>query len=307
MTTIDVRAPLALPRARADLAARSGTALTLGSMVISQLGLAASVALIGPLGALGVAWIRMATGGLLLLALVRPNLRRLTRAQLGAAALLGVVTAGVSLLYMLSLAHLSLATAGALEFLGPLSLAVAAGRGRAKLWALAAAVGVFLITHPWQGHVDAVGVGFALAAAACWAAYIVLTRKVGDQVAGLTGLAISLPVAGLISTVVAAPSTVGHLTLRLVLLAAGAAVLLPLLPYIMELVALRTVPVSVFGTWMALEPALGLVAGLVLLHQIPGISATIGVGFVVAAGIGAERGAGRRETPIVAAREAVSA
>ena len=79
-------------------------------------------------------------------------------------------------------------------------------------WPALAAVGVVLLTEPWRGTVDPVGVAFALAAAACWAAYILLTQRVGDEVAGLRGLAVSMPVAALVATVVAGPSTLGHLT-----------------------------------------------------------------------------------------------
>ena len=107
------------------------------------------------------------------------------RSALGAAVLLGVATASVTLLFMAAVARLPLGTASALEFLGPLGVAVARGRGSGRfVWPLCAAVGVLLLTEPWAGTADPLGVAFALAAACCWAAYILLTQRVGDQVAG---------------------------------------------------------------------------------------------------------------------------
>jgi inner membrane transporter RhtA len=180
-----------------------------------------------------------------------------------------------------------------LEFLGPLGVAIARGRGTARTWAAVAALGVLLLTEPWHGAVDPVGVAFALGAACCWAAYILLTQKVGDEVTGLQGLAISMPVAALVATVVAGPGVVGRLTPELLLAGLGLAILLPVVPFTLELLALRHLTTDAFGTLMALEPAFALVIGIVALHQVPNLLAVLGIGFVVAAGIGAERGGAR--------------
>ena len=184
-------------------------------------------------------------------------------------------------------------TASALEFLGPLGVAVARTHGIARAWALSAAAGVLFLTQPWTGDADPVGVAFALAAAVCWAAYILLTQKVGDSVAGLQGLAISLPVAGLVATVVAGPSVVGHMTPELLLYGLGLAILLPVVPFALELLALRRLTTGAFGTLMALEPAFALAVGFAFLHQTPNLLAILGIGLVVAAGIGAERSGAR--------------
>jgi len=271
-------------------------------MVCVQLGLAASIGLIDRLGADGTAWLRLVWAGLVLALLVRPPLREFTRRGLLTCALLGVVTAGLTFLFMAAVARIPLGTASALEFLGPLGVAVARGRGRARLWAVVAAAGVLLLTEPWHGGVDAGGAGFALAAAACWAGYIVLTQKVGDEATGLRGLAVSLPVAGLTATAVVAVTDLhavaAALDLRLVLVGLGLAVLLPVVPFSLEMLALRRLTAGAFGTLMALEPAIALVVGLIALHQVPGWSAVVGVGFVVAAGVGAER-TGARPTVVV--------
>jgi inner membrane transporter RhtA len=269
--------------------ARRGAAMAMVSMLSVQVGLAASVGLIDELGAEGAAWLRLAWAGLLLPLLARPTRRDFTAAAVRACVLLGLVTAAVTLLFMAALDRLPLGTASALEFLGPLGVAVWRGHGAGRRWALAAAVGVVCLTQPWTGAADPVGVAFALAAAACWAAYILLTQRVGDYVAGIKGLALSMPVAGLTATFVAVPSVAGRLTPELVAIGLGLALLLPVLPFTLELLALRRLTTSAFGTLMSLEPAFALMVGLVLLDQVPNALAALGVVFVVAAGIGAER------------------
>lgn len=277
--------------------ARTGTSMAVISMICVQLGLAVSVGLIDRVGAEGTAWLRLAWAGVLFLAVVRPRPRDYTRSGLLACVALGVVTAGVTLLFMNAVARLPLGTASALEFLGPLGVAVFRGKGASKWWALVAAAGVLLLTEPWHGGADPAGVAFALAAALCWAAYILLTQKVGDENAGLKGLAVSMPVAGLVATAVAGPSVFGHLSWQLLLAGLGLAVLLPVVPFALELLALRRLTTAAFGTLMALEPAFALVIGLVVLAQVPSGTAVAGIGFVVLAGIGAARSGARPASP----------
>jgi inner membrane transporter RhtA len=278
-----------------------GTSMAVASMLCVQLGLALSVGLIDDLGTAGAAWLRLAWAGVLLLLIVRPRRRDYTPATFAACVLLGLVTAGLTLLFMAALARLPLGTASALEFLGPLGVAVVRGRGGAKVWPLLAAVGVLMLTQPWAGTVDPVGVAFALAAGGCWAAYILLTQHVGDGVEGIKALAVTMPVAALAATLVAGPSTFGRLTPELVLVGLGLALLLPVVPFALELLALRRLTTSAFGTLMSLEPAFALLVGLVVLHQVPNALAAAGIGFVVAAGAGAARTGARTAGPPVAA------
>src|SRR6476646_5135331 len=267
--------------------ARTGTLMAVGSMTCVQIGLALSVPLFGRLGPLGAVWLRLAWAAVILLIAGRPRPWRFRRPILLATIALGVVTAGVTMLFMAAIARMPLGTASALEFLGPLGVAVARGRGRRRLlWPGLAAAGVLVLTHPWQGGGDPLGIVFALGAAACWAAYILLTQAVGDEVAGLAGLAVSIPVAALVSTPFAVPEI-------------GRALLLPVIPFGLEMYALRRLTTAAFGTLMCLEPALALLAGLVLLGQVPGLSALAGVALVVAAGLGAVRaGARQNETHV---------
>jgi inner membrane transporter RhtA len=276
--------------------ARTGATLAVASMLCVQAGLAASVGLIDQVGAGGAAWLRLFWAGILLLVLVRPRPSMFSPEALRAGAALGVVTAGVTLLFMAAVARLPLGTASALEFLGPLGVAVARSRGLPRLWAGVAAAGVALLTQPWADGTDALGVLFALGAACCWAAYILLTQKVGDAVAGIDGLAVSMPVAACVATVVAGPGTFGRLSPDLLLIGLGLAVLLPVVPFALEMLALRRLSAGAFGTLMALEPAFALGIGFVALHQTPDVAALTGVGLVVAAGIGAERH-GARQPP----------
>ncbi|GAA4698281.1 EamA family transporter [Nocardioides conyzicola] len=266
-------------------------------MLCVQLGLAASVGLIDHVGAEGAAWLRLTWAGLLMLAIVRPRASAFSREALRAGIALGVVTAGLTMLFMAAVARLPLGTASALEFLGPLGVAVVRSRGTGRLWALLAAVGVLCLTQPWAGAADPVGVAYALGAAACWAAYILLTQRVGDHVSGIAGLSISMPVAALVATVVAGPGVIGQLTPELVLIGLGLAILLPVVPFTLELLALRRLTAGAFGTLMALEPAFALVIGFAALHQVPNLLGVVGVGFVVAAGVGAERSGARADAP----------
>lgn len=278
--------------------ARTGVSMAVASMLCVQLGLAASVGLIDDIGSAGAAWLRLFWAGVLLLVLVRPRFRDYSREALRAGVALGIATGGVTLLFMAAVARLPLGTASALEFLGPLSIAVLRSRGTGRAWALVAAVGVVCLTQPWTGDADPVGVAFALAAAVCWAAYILLTQRVGDAVDGLGGLAVSMPVAAILATCVAGPGVVGHLTPELLLYGLGLAILLPVVPFALELLALRRLTTGAFGTLMALEPAFALVIGFLALSQVPNAVAVAGIGLVVAAGIGAERSGARTVAPV---------
>jgi inner membrane transporter RhtA len=266
--------------------------MALASMSCVQLGLALSVHLFDQLGPLGVAGLRLGWAGVLFLIVVRPRLRQFTSRDLVACGVLGAVTAGLMLLFMLAVARIPLGTASALEFLGPLTVSLCGPGGARRRWAIPAAGGVLLLTQPWHGGADPAGVAFALAAAACWGAYIMLTQHVGDRVTGLNGLAVSMPVAGAVALVAAGPS-LGRVTWPLLGIMLGLAVLHPVVPFSLEFLALRRLTTSAFGTLMSLEPAIALLAGLLILGQVPGAASGAGIILVVIAGIGATRSGGR--------------
>jgi inner membrane transporter RhtA len=280
----------------------TGASMALAAMCCVQLGLAVSVGLVDRLGAGGVAWLRLAWAAVILVAVARPWSIRLGSSALGTCALLGIPTAGMTILFMAAAERLPLGTAVALEFLGPLGVALAHRRGTARLWALVAGAGVLALTEPWHGETDAVGVMLALGAAVCWAAYILLTQRAGGAAEGIGALAVSMPVAALVATLTVGPAAFAHLDLELLLAGFALALLLPVVPFSLELLALRRLSAAVFGTLMCLEPAIGSLIGLAFLGQVPTSAAVLGIALVIAAGIGATR-AGER-VPLPAGPEA---
>jgi len=280
--------------------ARTGALMAMGSMLCVQIGLAIAVTLIDRIGVEGAAWLRLAWAGVLMLVIVRPRFAAFTWATFRVCVLLGVVTAAVTMLFMAAVDRIPLGTASALEFLGPLGVAVAHGKGGHRVvWPGLAATGVVLLTQPWTGAVDPIGVLYALGAAACWAGYILLTQRAGDEVSGINALAVSMPVAGLVATIVVGPAVLPRMTPDILLIGIGLAILLPMVPFALELLALRRLTTAAFGTLMALEPAFAMIVGFVVLHQIPGPAGVVGICFVVAAGIGASR-TGARSSPVPA-------
>jgi inner membrane transporter RhtA len=284
-----------------DNQARSGAFMAMGSMACVQVGLAIAVTLIDRIGVEGAAWLRLAWAGVLMLVIVRPRPAAFTRKTFVVCVVLGVVTAMVTMLFMASAGRIPLGTASALEFLGPLGVAVANGKGGGRvMWPGLAAIGVVLLTQPWAGAVDPIGVLYALGAAACWACYILLTQRVGDEVAGINGLAVSMPVAGVVATIVVGPQVLPRMTPDILLIGIGLAILLPVVPFALELMALRRLNTAAFGTLMALEPAFAMIVGALILHQEPGLAGVVGICLVVAAGVGAARTGSRKPTPLPA-------
>lgn len=270
-----------------------------GAMVCVQVGLALSLGLIDDIGVEGAAWLRLLWAGIILLVLVRPRPSAFTRSTFLTCVVLGVVTAGITLLFMAAIARIPLGTASAMEFLGPLSVAVLLGKGRNRLvWPGLAAVGVVLLTQPWAGSIDLTGVAYALGAAVCWGCYILLTQRVGDGVDGVNGLAVSMATAAVFSSIVVGPSVFPRVTPEILLIGIGLAILLPVIPFTLELMALRRLTTASFGTLMSVEPGLAMLVGLVVLHQVPGLFGVLGICLVVAAGIGAARSGAR--TPVLA-------
>ncbi|MBB2992771.1 inner membrane transporter RhtA [Mycolicibacterium iranicum] len=274
--------------------ARTGVLMAIAAQISLQLGMAVAVGLIDEIGSDGTAWLRLSLAGIILLVVVRPRPSAFTWRSFGMCLVLGAVSAAITLFFMASLDRLALGTATALEFLGPLALAIIHGRGRHRfLWPALAAVGVVLLSQPFGGGIDAKGVLLAVTAGICWAVYILLTQRVGDEVSGVNGLAISMPVAGLVATFFVDNKAFSLITPELLLIGVGMALLLPVIPYVLELLALRRLTTATFGILMSLEPAFAVLIGFLLLDQNPGLAGLLGIAAVVAAGIGASRAGGR--------------
>jgi inner membrane transporter RhtA len=253
--------------------------------------------LFGAVGPAGAAWLRLSWAAVIFIVITRPRPTTMARRDLIDAVLLGAVSAGMTLLFFEAIARIPLATAVACELLGPLTVAVAQRSGPLGLaWPALAGAGVLMVTQPWLSSADLVGIGYALAAAVCWAGYIVLTARVGDRLSGLAGLAISMPVAALVAAGVAGPHALPRVTAGAVVAAAGLALLLPVLPYALELIALRRLESAAFGTLMSVEPAAALLVGIVVLGQTPQPIQALGVLLVTVAAGGAAR-TGRRSPP----------
>lgn len=271
------------------------------AMVVVQTGIALSTPLFPVVGVSGTTSLRLLTAAAALLALTRPRLRGRSPRALGAAAALGLASAGMTLLFAVAVDRLPMGTAATVEFLGPLAVALLFSRQLAHvLWALLAAGGVVLLTlvHTGSGaadtpsgahgSLDPTGLACAFGAAACLAGYILLTRRVGRLFQGFDGLALSLTVAALVMAPVGLPSAVrgvahaAHPWLPL-LEAAGVAVLFPLLPYVLEMVALRRLPERVFSVIASLEPGVSALVGLVVLGQRLGLPQLGGMACVIAA------------------------
>jgi inner membrane transporter RhtA len=273
--------------------------MALGSLIFIQVGLAFSIGLVDRLGTNGAGWIRMAWAGLLmLLVFARPRRARLSQHAFLACFVLGVVTVGITLIFQAALARIPFGTACALNFVGPLGLAVIIDRPRRFVWPVVAAVGVLLLTQPWGGAIDPRGVLYAVGAGGLWALYIVLTQRVGEEIDGIDGLALSMVVSGVVSTVLVGPSAIPRLTPQLIWTSLGIAVLCPILPFLLEFWALRRLTTGVFGTLMAVEPAFALLVGTIMLHQMPNVVGAFGIVFVIFAGIGAARGGARLESVV---------
>ena len=268
--------------------------LALAAMFSVQLGSALSVDVIDVVGPAGTAWLRLSMGALVFLAIGRPPLRQVRRGDVVPLLGLGITTGLVTIAFLAAIERIPLGTAVAIEFLGPLTVAaVRSHRRQVLVWPALALVGVVLLTEPWQGELDLGGVLFAATAALGWATYILLTQRIGDRFTGLGGLSMTVPVAALTAATIGIPQAAGHLTPAILVAGAGLALLLPVLPFALELVALRRMTATAFGTLMALEPAFGVLLGLLVLHQRPAPIHAVGLLLVVTAGAAAQRG-GRR-------------
>lgn len=264
--------------------------LAVVAMLCVQLGSALAVGLFPAVGPVGTAWMRLVAGGLILAVLVRPRRSDIPRTAVAPMIALGVATATMAVAFLVAIDRIPLGTTVAIEFLGPLSVAAIRSRERRMLlWPALALTGVFLLTRPWDGAVDAIGLLAAAIGAVGWGAYILLTQHVGDQVAGVRGLAITIPMAALITIPFGLPQALGGISWHVVAAVSGLAVLVPVLPWSLEMLALRRLTTTAFGTLMALEPALAVLIGAVILHQPPAPVQILGVILVVIAGMGAER------------------
>ncbi|MFE9133609.1 DMT family transporter [Streptomyces sp. NPDC007355] len=266
-------------------------ALVVAGGLSVQFGSAVAVLLMPRAGALGVVTLRLLLAAAVLLIVCRPKVRGYGRADWGTIVAFGAAMAGMNILFYQSVDRIPLGAAVTLEVLGPLILSVVASRRLVNLlWAGLALVGVVLLGGGGFDRLDPVGAGFALAAGAMWATYIVFSARTGRRFPQADGLALAMAFGAVLSLpfgIVEAgdkllvPSTIG---LGLVV-----ALMSSVLPYTLELLALRRLPAPTFAILMSLEPAIAAAAGFLVLSQALSALDALAIALVIAASMGAVR------------------
>ena len=269
--------------------------LALGAVLVAMASFQSSASIaeglfprIGPSGAAGL---RLITGAVMLAVVFRPWRNWPSRQAWRPILVYGASVGVMNNLFYNALARVPLGLAVALEFSGPLAVAMAGSRRPIDfLWIALAVGGLVLILRPDQAAsrpLDPVGVGLALAAGACWAIYIVFGQRAGGE-HGMQGAALGMIIAALVGgpygLFVAGPAA---LSPPVLLVGAAIGFLGSAFPYCLEMVALTRLPSRTFGTLMSLEPAAGAVAGFLMLHQVLSVGQWAAIGAIVAASAGA--------------------
>jgi inner membrane transporter RhtA len=276
----------------------TGVVTMVGSGASNQVGAAVGAHAFSTIGPAGVVAVRQFVAAAVLLPVARPDFRRFSWAQWWPTLLLGLVFATMNISLYTAIDRIGLGLAVTLEFLGPLAVALAGTRTRFDLLcALGACAGVYVLVLPGPTS-DYLGLGLALVAAGCWAAYIVLNKLVGARLSGLQAPAAATAVSTVVylpvATVLAAE---GRFTGAAIGYAVGAGVLSSVVPYAADLIALRHVPRRFFGVFMSVHPVLAALAGLAILAQVPAPHEWIGIGLVVTTNAAAVLAASRTSGP----------
>lgn len=269
------------------------TLLVLASIASVQFGAAFAKTLFDELGAGGTVFVRTLVAAIVLALIWRPRLAGHDRRDLRLVLVFGLVLAAMNFCFYSSIERIPLGIAVTFEFVGPLGVAVFGSRRPLDLlWVVLAATGILLLSDLGAGGLDRVGVALALLAGVLWAAYILLSARMGRAFPGGAGLALAMVVATIPLAPVGIADGGSQLLVPEVLLAGVAVGLLgSAIPYALELEALRTMPVGVFGVLMSLEPAVAAFAGFLVLDEGLVTREVVAIGLVVAASAGAARGA----------------
>ncbi|MEU1008952.1 EamA family transporter [Streptomyces sp. NPDC005890] len=265
--------------------------LVLAGGISVQFGGALAVTLMPRAGALGVVTLRLVAAAIVLLLFCRPRLRGHSRTDWGTVVVFGITMGAMNGLFYEAVARIPLGPAVTLEVLGPLTLSVLASRRAINaLWAGLALAGVFLLGGGGFGNLDPTGVALALGAGAMWAAYIIFSARTGRRFPQADGLALAMAVAALLFL----PIGIADAGTRLLdpttaALGSAVALLSSVLPYTLEMLALRRLPASTFAILMSLEPALAATAGFLILGQSLSATEAAAIALVIAASIGAVR------------------
>lgn len=267
------------------------TGLVLLSIGTTQLGAAIAKSLFDELGTAGTVLLRVGFAALVLLLLWRPQLKGYVRANYFVVILFGLTLAGMNLCFYSALERIPLGIAVTLEFVGPLGVALAGSRRFLDLlWIVLAAVGIVLLAPLGGAKLDPLGVALALLAGGFWAAYILISARVGRAFSGGAGLALAMAVAAVVLLPVGVLSAgAALLDLKLLTMGFGVALLSSAIPYSLELEALRRLSTPVFGLLMSLEPAIAALVGFLILGEELGFRAITAVLLVTVATVGASQ------------------
>ncbi len=278
--------------------------MVLGGILSVQFGGALAATMFDQTGPAGMVTLRLCGAALVLVLLVRPRWRGRSRADWAVIAAFGLSLAAMNGLFYEALARMPIGAAVTVEFLGPLGLAAVLSRRLQHLgYVLMAAVGVLLLGYGSLTGLDPAGVGFALGAGAFWAGYILLSAETGRRSTGLDGLALASAAAALLVLPFGLASAGSALVAPDVLLIGLAVALLSsVVPYALELTALRALASRVFGVLMSLEPAAAALAGLVVLGQVLTPVQLLAVALVVVASVGAARSPAKAPLPTAGTR-----
>ncbi|MEU6051403.1 EamA family transporter [Streptomyces xanthochromogenes] len=293
-------AAVAVPEAAAALkgpgrggrrAAFGPVALVVAGGISVQFGAAVAVTLMPRAGAAGVVTLRLVAAAVVLLLVCRPKLRGHSRADWGTVVAFGVAMAGMNGLFYQAVDRIPLGVAVTLEVLGPLALSVFASRRLVNvLWAALALAGVVLLGGGGFDSLDPVGAAYALGAGACWAVYILFSARTGRRFPQADGLALAMAVAAVLFLPIGIAQAGGKLLVPSTMaLGAAVAILSSVLPYTLELLALRRLPASTFAILMSLEPAIAATAGFLILSQALSWPQALAIGLVIGASMGAVR------------------
>jgi inner membrane transporter RhtA len=238
-----------------------------------------------------IVWLRLVTSAVILVAIARPVLRGRSRQDWLVVLAFGASLGIMNWAFYQAFARIPLGVAVTLEFVGPLTLAVAGSRRlRDLLWVLLAGVGVTVLGFEGGSDMNVLGVLFALLAGAMWASYILLSANTGRRWPGFDGLAVASVVAAAMLT----PFAIGVggtdlLDPRILALGAIVGLMSSVIPYSCELVALRSIKPSAFSILMSLEPAAAALAGMIVLREFLTWEQWLAMACVVVASVGATR------------------
>jgi inner membrane transporter RhtA len=266
--------------------------LVLGAISSVQVGAAVAKTLFDEIGPSGTVFVRVVFAALVLALVWRPRVRGRRRAEILLAVVFGFTLAAMNLAFYSALDRIPLGITVTLEFVGPLGVAVFGSRSALDLlWVALAGAGILLLSDFGSGGLDGLGVALALLAGCLWAAYILLSARVGRAFPGGSGLSLAMIVAAAVLLPVGVADAGADLLVSWILAAGAAvAVLSSAIPYSLELEALRRMPPRVFGVLMSLEPAVAALAGFVVLGEDLVARELVAILLVVAASAGAASG-----------------